>query len=111
MKKFILSLIIITITAAGYSQETVSKKSKKELRKEKRAKKANEEPHKGSYYITPLPVIGQNPAWGFMYGAAVSTSWFMGEPSNTNISSVLVGATLTTKDQFLGTIKGTGYFN
>ena len=111
MKKITLSLILIIIASFGYSQESQSKKSKKELRKERREKKANEEPHKGSYYITPLPVIGQNPAWGFMYGAAVSSSWYMGDPSNTNISSVLVGATLTTKDQFLGTIKGTTYFN
>jgi len=111
MKKLLLSFFITIIAISGFSQEKDSLKSRKQLRKELRDKKVNEEPHNGSYYITPLPVIGQNPAWGFMYGAAVSTSWYMGDPSNTNISSVLVGATLTTKDQFLGTIKGIAYFN
>ena len=104
----LLTAILLFSSIIGYSQD--STKTKKQIRKEKKEAKKNEAPHKGSFYITPLPVIGQNPAWGFMYGAAVSTSWFMGDPSTTNISSMLLGATLTSKKQFLGTLKGTVYF-
>ena len=107
--KILTTIILVFVFFAAYPQQDTTK-TKKEIRKEKREIKKNEPPHKGSFYITPLPVIGQNPAWGLMYGAAVSTSWFMGDPSTTKISSMLLGATLTSKDQFLGTLKGTTYF-
>ena len=106
--KLLTTGILVFLLVTVYSQDTT--KTKKEIRKEKKETKKNEAPHKGSFYITPLPVIGQNPAWGFMYGAAVSTSWFMGDPSSTKISSMLLGFTFTSKKQFLGTLKGTTYF-
>ena len=76
---------------------------------EKKKEKDKEVPHKGSYYITPLPAFGQNPSWGTMYGAVVSASWFMGEPETTKISTLQVLGLLTTKDQTMITTKGTMY--
>lgn len=83
------------------TSDTVEKTDTNETDKEK--------PEKGSYYITPLPAFGQNPAWGTMYGAVVSGSWFMGDPENTNISTLQILALLTTKDQTMLTSKGTMY--
>ena len=109
IKKILISTLVFCMMSFSVNaQDTI--KTKKEIRKEKKEAKKKEPPHKGSFYITPLPVIGQNPAWGFMYGAAVSTSWFMGDPSSTKISSMLLGFTFTSKKQFLGTLKGTTYF-
>jgi len=102
---YILVFFIVTLTANAQD----STKTKRELRKEKKEAKKKEPPHKGSFYITPLPAIGQNPAWGFMYGAVVTGSWYMGDPTTTSISSVTTGLILTTKSQTLFTIKGTSY--
>jgi Omp85 superfamily domain len=77
-------------------------------KKEKKAKK-DDTPRKGSVYFTPLPVLSSNPSFGFMYGVASSTSWYMGAPSTTNISSLFAGITLTTKGQTLITAKATAF--
>ena len=105
--KLLTTCIFVFLFVVAYSQDTT--KTKKELRKEKKEAKKNEPPHKGSFYITPLPAIGQNPAWGFMYGVAVGTSWYMGDPATTNISSLTAGIIFTTKSQVLFTAKGTAY--
>jgi outer membrane protein assembly factor BamA len=44
-----------------------------------------------------------------MYGVATSTSWFMGDPKTTKISSLFAGATFTTKQQTLLTAKATAF--
>ena len=99
--------VLFLFSLDGIAQD--STKTKRQLRKEKKAAKKAEPPHKGSFYITPLPAIGQNPAWGFMYGAVVTGSWYMGDPATTSISSLTTGLILTTKSQTLFTIKGTSY--
>jgi len=78
-------------------------------KKEKRKAKKEAPPQKGSVYFTPLPVLSSNPSFGFMYGVASSTSWYMGDPKTTNISSLFAGITLTTKGQTLITAKATAF--
>ncbi|MBS1667492.1 MAG: BamA/TamA family outer membrane protein [Bacteroidetes bacterium] len=78
-------------------------------KKEKKKAKKEEPPHKGSVYFTPMPVISVNPAFGFMYGASASTSWFMGDPKTTKLSSMSSGLVLTTMGQTLLTNKVTAY--
>jgi len=88
----------------------VSIASAQELtKKEKRKAKKEAPPQKGSVYFTPLPVLSSNPSFGFMYGVASSTSWYMGDPKTTNISSLFAGITLTTKGQTLITAKATAF--
>jgi hypothetical protein len=45
------------------------------------------------------------PANGFVIGAAVSVTEFLGEPSHTNLSSTLINVSLTTKSQLLMNLK------
>ena len=65
----------------------------------------------GKLYLTPLPVLASNPAFGFMYGAAASGGIFLGEPSVTNMSNAVVTATYTTKKQLMFTLKSNVYTN
>jgi hypothetical protein len=101
-----ISLLVFSIgKAQGQNQapeKTLTKKEQRKLKKE-------EPPHKGSVYFTPIPVISANPSFGFMYGVATSTSWYWGEPKTTNISSMFVGVTLTSKGQTLVTAKATAF--
>lgn len=97
MKTFLFSLFLLT-TFSLYAQENQSSTEKK-----KRA------PQKGDIYFNPVPVFGVNPAFGFIYGAGTSTSWYMGDPSNTRLSSALAGIAYTTKQQLLFTVKSSVY--
>ena len=76
---------------------------------QKKEKKTKEPPHKGSLYLSPVPVLGANPAFGFIYGAGASASWYMGEPQSTKISNALLGIAFTTKKQTIITLKSTVY--
>jgi hypothetical protein len=98
---FSILLILILFFSTGHAQELT--------KKEKRKAKKEAPPQKGSVYFTPLPVLSSNPSFGFMYGVATSTSWFMGDPKTTNISSLFAGLTLTTKGQTLITAKATAF--
>jgi hypothetical protein len=64
---------------------------------------------KGDIYFSPVPVLGVNPAFGFIYGAGASTSWFMGNPVNTSLSSALTGIAYSTKKQLIITLKSAAY--
>jgi len=52
-----------------------------------------------------LPVIAINPTNGLMYGVAPGASWFMGDKSNTSISSGLGTVIYTTNKQLILTAK------
>jgi len=71
--------------------------------------KVKEEPQKGKVYFSPLPVIAVNPTYGVMYGLAASTSMFVGEPSNTRMSTSLGTLTYSTKKQLMFTFKTNMY--
>ena len=64
-------------------------------------------PKSGDIYFSPVPVIGANPAFGFIYGAGAATSWYMGNPKTTKLSSSLAGIAFTTKSQTILTLKST----
>lgn len=63
----------------------------------------------GKIYFAPLPIIASNPAFGFMYGAAVSGGVFLADPAGTSMSNALATAAYTTKNQLLLTLRSTIY--
>ncbi len=63
----------------------------------------------GKLYLTPLPVLAANPAFGFMYGVAASGGMFLGNPTSTNMSNAVVTATYSTKKQLMFTLKSNVY--
>jgi outer membrane protein assembly factor BamA len=71
--------------------------------------KITDAPSKGKVYFSPLPVIAANPTFGVMYGLAASTSLFVGEPSNTRMSTSLGSLTYSTKKQLMFTFKSNVY--
>jgi outer membrane protein assembly factor BamA len=62
-------------------------------------------PTEGVKNLSLLPVIGYTPANGFVIGAAISVTEFLGNPKNTNLSSALINVSLTTKSQVLMNFK------
>lgn len=54
----------------------------------------------GKLYKTYLPVVGYGPAVGFVFGGGISFSSLLGDAKNTHISSALLNASVTTKEQF-----------
>ncbi|TNE28100.1 MAG: hypothetical protein EP346_10080 [Bacteroidetes bacterium] len=60
-------------------------------------------------YLSPLPVIGSNPAYGFFFGAAASGSMYFGNPQTTSISNAFLSANYSTKNQLLLTLKSNAY--
>ncbi len=72
----------------------------------------NKQPNQtGKTYITPIPVLAANPAFGFIFGAAVSASKKLGDPKSTNMSNALITGTYSTKNQLMFTLKSIGYTN
>lgn len=55
--------------------------------------------------IVPLPAIAYNPTSGLLLGLAPGASWYMGDKSNTRISSALGTFIYTTKKQWIITAK------
>jgi hypothetical protein len=55
----------------------------------------------GKINLAGLPIVGYNPANGFLFGAALSGSTMLGDPKNTRWSSGLLNATITTKKQLI----------
>ncbi|MHA7941931.1 BamA/TamA family outer membrane protein [Formosa sp. 3Alg 14/1] len=115
MKLTLLRVIVLTVfcfaTSNSFAQD-ITKPTKKEAKEAKKAaKKAKKEapPEKGTIYFSPVPVIGANPAFGFIYGAGASVSGFLGEPETTKISNALLGVAFTTKSQTIITLKSTIY--
>ena len=68
-------------------------------------------PQKGKVYFSPLPVVGANPTYGVIYGLAASTSVFLGDPSNTRMSTSLGTLTYSTKKQLMSTFKTNVYLS
>jgi outer membrane protein assembly factor BamA len=58
-------------------------------------------PVQGVSNVSFLPIVGYGPANGFVVGAAVSVTKLLGNPKTTQLSSALVSASFTTKDQTL----------
>ena len=62
-------------------------------------------PQQGVKNLSLLPILGYSPANGFVIGAAVSVTEFLGNPAKTSLSSALVNISLTTKSQILINLK------
>lgn len=60
--------------------------------------------------IIPLPAIAANPTSGWMFGVAPGASWFLGDPTNTHLSSALGTVIFTTKKQWIITLKANTFF-
>lgn len=60
-------------------------------------------------YLSPLPVIGSNPAYGFFFGAAASGSMYLGDPRQTKISNAFLSLNYSTKNQTLITLKSNAF--
>lgn len=54
-----------------------------------------------NFGILPLPAVAYNPANGWMFGVAASTSWFMGNPVSTHQSNLVFNSLYTTKKQWI----------
>lgn len=65
----------------------------------------------GKFYISPLPIISSNPAFGFIYGAAASAGVYFGDPSTTSMSNGVLTGSYSTKKQLMFTFKSTIYSN
>ncbi|MFV0522262.1 MAG: BamA/TamA family outer membrane protein [Mangrovibacterium sp.] len=97
-------ILVLGIYAVGFAQQD-SVSVTTEIRKNEK------NPTKGSVYLTPVPILGFNPAFNFMYGLGGTASWFLGNPSNTSISSAVLGIIFTTKQQQMISLRSTTYTN
>ena len=107
MYRFIFSFLLFFYLLDGFSQSISQDSLAVQTRKEKKRAKKELPPKKGDVYFSPVPIIGVNPAFGFVYGVGAATSWFMGEPNTTKLSSALFGLAFTTKQQTIVTLKST----
>ena len=73
--------------------------------------KKEADPEAYKLYLTPVPVIGVNPAFGFIYGVGASASMYIGNPKTTRLSNLLAGLAKTTQGQLITTLKSTAYVN
>ncbi|MBP1838218.1 BamA/TamA family outer membrane protein [Formosa algae] len=101
---FIACSLLISFSIQSFGQE-LTKVEKKAAKKEAKEAKKNKPPEKGDIYFSPLPIIGSNPAFGFIYGVGAATSGYLGDPETTRLSSSLAGLAFTTKSQTIFTIK------
>jgi outer membrane protein assembly factor BamA len=63
------------------------------------------------FKIVPLPILAVNPTNGWLFGVAPAATWYIGDKSNTAISSLLASAIYTTNNQLMFTAKAGTYFS
>lgn len=63
-------------------------------------------PEKGKLMLFVVPAIGSNPSLGAFYGIGATGAMFLGDPANTSISNLSSSILFTTKDQFVGSLRG-----
>lgn len=95
------------VSSSAFGQTDSTSVTKKEAKAAKKAKA----PEKGDIYFSPVPVLGANPAFGFIYGVGAAASSYLGDPNSTNLSSALLGVAFTTKSQTIITFKSTVFTN
>ena len=64
-------------------------------------------PQEGKLIFFAAPIFGSNPSLGTFYGLGGTGAIFLGSPETTSISNMNASLLFTTKNQFIGTIKGT----
>jgi outer membrane protein assembly factor BamA len=93
-----------TTATSGYIDETDIAKV---IRGKNSKKKTTGMPEKGKLMAFGAPVFGSNPSLGTFYGLGGTGAIYFGEPATTNISNFTVSLQFTTKNQFIGALKGT----
>ncbi len=64
-------------------------------------------PQKGKLILFVVPIFGSNPSLGAFYGLGGTAAMYLGSPENTSISNLSSSLQITTKDQFVASLKGT----
>lgn len=64
-------------------------------------------PQKGKLILFVVPAIGSNPSLGAFYGVGATGAMFLGDPATTSISNLSSSILFTTKNQFVGSLRGT----
>jgi outer membrane protein assembly factor BamA len=115
-------LIMLMVKIQAYSQELPSKAPAQNvvnpvdlidvIRKmlKKGAAPRADSPVQGEKNLSLLPIIGYGPANGFVIGAAVSATEYLGNPKTTEFSSILLSASFTSKNQILLCFRSDFYF-
>lgn len=114
---FIPLLLVCVISQAGYAQDSIPpakdstvadsicvQRDLPDLIRRWRGKSEPKKTKSGSLLL--FPVVGSNPATGFMYGVAGQYAF---QKPGANYSTVVGNATYTTKDQFMLQIKNNIY--
>ncbi len=70
-------------------------------------KKSTGIPQKGKLIAFAAPIFGSNPSLGTFFGLGGTGAMYLGEPENTNISNLNLALMYTTKNQFVGNLRGT----
>lgn len=92
MKKLIFPVLFLVPSICGWAQSQTGSEEESEKKQK-------------NFSIIPLPAIAYTPSTAWMFGVAPGASWFMGDPSNTSISSGLGSLIYTTKKQWIITAK------
>ncbi len=85
MKRLFFFLIISSLTHSVWAQDSTTYKPNKVQ----------------NFRLVPLPAIAFNPANGWLFGAAPSATWLMGNPENTHLSNLVGTILYTTKQQWI----------
>lgn len=105
----LLSLFMVAQTNAQDSVSLIGEVDLIDLLRSKHKKQSleNAAPRKGKLILFAVPALGSNPSMGSFFGLASTAAVYLGEPSNTNISSLSASVLVTTKEQLLVNLKGT----
>lgn len=63
-------------------------------------------PEKGKLMLFVVPAVGSNPSLGAFYGIGATGAMFLGDPATTSISNLSSSILFTTKNQFVGSLRG-----
>jgi len=112
LRSVILITAIITIADNCYAQEVKQTRDTLHLtsgidifdvlrKLTKKPAKPIDTPRTGKSNFSFLPVLGYSPSNGVVLGAAVSVTKYMGDPTTTKLTTALLNASITTKDQII----------
>jgi len=86
MRIWLLLFISLTVSANSLAQEDTTVYEPNRI---------------NNFSILTLPAVAYNPANGWMFGVAASSSWFMGSPETTHQSNLVFNFLYTTKKQWI----------
>ncbi len=116
MKFFFITGLVLFFSVGSYAQNDPTKASPDyldltDLRMVIRGKGSSIDesglPEKGKLMKFIIPIFGANPTLGAFYGVGGTGAIFLGDPKTTSISNLNASLQLTTKNQFVASVKGT----